>query len=426
MSQNLIVTVGSNPLPVAISILALKPKCVYLVHTPDVVKIVDRVSALLHDKLDGCETRPVLVREHRSATEIRKALENLKVVDGSTSINYTGGTKLMAVHSRAFWKEKGGKERNASYLGADGRLYFDDPVIDPRVGENLPKLTLGDLCKLHFGEPPSSCADEHLEVKRLALSRKIRETIVDKDWKPYVDMLPPLYGDGNGKIDLPERGIKGLYASWNASDEKNFKPKSPFTTMDLSALFSVLRVTASNLDRFSAWLRGEEYTQANNKKQTKARRDDAAWLYGKWLEVWLAGELDRAKLFDEVHQGVEIGAKPNDCEMDVIGIRGFRVFLFSCTVDSRNDLVKSKLFEAANRTARIGGEHARAAMVCLHPKPDEVLQTVREEHWEGYDRLRLFGAPHVRGEPAACNLPSGGSSAQEVTLLDGIRRWVEG
>jgi hypothetical protein len=374
----------------------------------------------------------VLVREHRSATEIWRALENLKVVDGSTSINYTGGTKLMAVHSRALWKEKGGLNRNASYLGADGRLYFDDPAVDPWRSEKLPKLTLVELCKLHFGKEPSAGAEEHGIERRRDFADRIRQFVIDKDWRTYADLMPPVYGDDKGKIDLPEQGLKGLYASWNASNKKNFKSTGVFSAMDLSRLFSALAVPANDLDGLSAWLRGDEYTSASGEKKKKARRDDATWLWGTWLEVWLAEELASARtsagepLFDEVHQSVKVGEEPDNFEMDVVAVRGFRVFLFSCTVDSRRELVKSKLFEASNRTARIGGEHARAAMLCLHPRPQEVLQSVREEHWEGYDRLRLFGAPHVLGGAAACELPSGEDSAQDVTLLDGIRSWVEG
>lgn len=128
-------------------------------------------------------------------------------------------------------------------------------------------------------------------------------------------------------------------------------------------------------------------------------------------------------LFDEVHQNVVIGDKPDDFEMDVVAVRGYRLFLFSCTVDDKNH-VKSKLFEADNRTARIGGEHARAAMVCLHKHPHKVLQTVQAEHWPGYDTLRLFGKPHVEGKEAPCQVIIGSQSPIAVTLQKGIEQWV--
>lgn len=194
-------------------------------------------------------------------------------------------------------------------------------------------------------------------------------------------------------------------------------------------LFNTLKVpAATNIESFSQWF-DDGYSRKNSGEKKTARLKNAQWLWSNWLEVWLADQLTNAKtddgksLFHEVSQNVEVGTEPDKFEMDVVAVRGYRVFLFSCTVDSKNH-VKSKLFEAANRTARIGGDHARAGLVSLHERPYEVLQTVREEHWQGYDTLRLFGEPHVKGEQAPCNVEPGTTESRKVTLLEGIRQWV--
>ena len=328
------------------------------------------------------------------------------------------------------WSENGGQLRNASYLSGDGRLYFDDPSTDPVAERHLPALSLVELCQLHFGRTPHKQGDEHREAERRDLAQRIQRIVVEHGFEAYRKQLPPLYGE-NGRINIEGCDLRcPVKADWNAAKDDGFKPDGAFSKMDLSGLFQTLEVPATNIDGFTRWFEGEGYESKSARKKAEAHLDHAKWLWSGWLEVWLAGQLAEAQtengepLFDEVHQSVEVGTKPDDFEMDVVAVRGYRVFLFSCTVDQKTHLVKSKLFEAANRTDRIGGEHARAAMVCLHGHPREVLQTVQEEHWPGYDTLRLFGKPHVVGGTASCKVATGGETPRDVTLLEGIRQWV--
>lgn len=430
MAETLIVTVGSSPLPVVVSVLYLKPARVFLVYTPDVSRVVDRVCDHLGRKLPGCERNVIEIPDHRSATKIHARLEGLKGSCSSSRLNYTGGTKLMAVHTHGFWTDHGGNPRDASYLGGDGRLYFHDASREPVPERDLPSLNLLELCELHFGRAPHKQADEHLDDKRLALAKKIWHIVCEQGFAVYREYLPPLYAESG------EMNIKGydlpcpVRVGWNAAKEHNFKERGAFFAVDLARLFQMLEVPATDIDSFGRWWDGAAYERKNSEGKTKARLEYAKWLWGGWLEVWLADRLAQAKdddgtpLFDEIHQSVWVGTEPDDFEMDVVAVRGYRVFLFSCTVDDKSYLVKSKLFEAANRTDRIAGEHARAAMLCLHQHPQKVLQTVQEEHWPGYDTLRLFGEKHVKGAKAPCRIPTGGKPPRDVTLLDGIRDWV--
>jgi len=111
-------------------------------------------------------------------------------------------------------------------------------------------------------------------------------------------------------------------------------------------------------------------------------------------------------------------------ELDVVAIKGFRLFVFSCSVDTGKGLLKEKLFEARNRAARLGGEHAKAALVCMSGNPLDILKTVTEEHWEGHDTLRVFGADHVAGRAAPCRRGNDGRPGSDMTLVDGISDWV--
>ncbi|MBE2294535.1 MAG: hypothetical protein IAF00_06265 [Phycisphaerales bacterium] len=422
----LIATVGSNPLPVVVSIRAIEPDRLWLLYTSDVEQITNRISEHLKVKLPNCKILPLEIKDHQKAKSIRATLEEIEEDWPNTKLNYTGGTKLMAVHVHSFWKEKGGKPENASYLGSDGRLYFDD-IKESLLEEQLPKLYLADLCQLHFNKNPKS-GNEHLNEKKLKLAQEIHRFVCDNNFSIYQDHLPPLYGENSlARLDGYDDKIK---CDWNAAKEFNFKKTGAFFKKDLSMLFKIFNLEAKSIEEFSCWLEGNSYHRKNSEQKKKANLSNAKWLYGVWLEVWLADQLkqmitcDGRKIFDEVHQNVSIGDKPDDFEMDVVAVCGYRLFLFSCTVDDNDYLVKSKLFEAGNRAARIGGEHARAAMLCLHEEPQSVLQTVQEERWSGYNTLRLFGLDHIKGGSKPCQVVSG-QQPRAVTLQQGVEEWVK-
>ena len=107
--NTLIATVGSNPLPVIVSIRTLKPNRLWLLYTDDVQEVTNRISNHLKGKLPNCNISPLEIKDHQKAKSIHAILGEITEDWPNTSLNYTGGTKLMAVHVHSFWKEKGGR-----------------------------------------------------------------------------------------------------------------------------------------------------------------------------------------------------------------------------------------------------------------------------------------------------------------------------
>lgn len=424
MPRDLILTVGSNPLPVVISAIALKPELVHLIYTPEVERVVNRVVDLLKNR-HLSEGKMVCLRNASNVSEIYNDLGPLSPVCQTSGFNYTGGTKLMATHGHVFWKSRGGQDYHASYLSANGFLYFDDRTINPLDLRHQPRLSLDEICKLHFGQNPNRPGDQHKIKTRLQLAKRIQQYVVKHGWKHYSELQPPLYGSALGALPVKSGLIPGVHFGFHAADKRNFSETGAFRNLDISELCAAIGVNGCrDIECVSRWLQG---TPVSNRKKLF---DDAKWLWGKWLEVWLAGEIEQAtdsdgnKLFDEVHQNVTVGTEPDDFfEMDVVAVRGHRVFLFSCTTDRSAGQIKTKLWEAASRTARIGGDHARAAMVCMSTNPAAVLRTVQAEHWAGYDTLRLFGEPHVRANSAECELVQA-QNALPMYLMEAIKQWV--
>jgi hypothetical protein len=379
--KTLIATVGSSPLPVVVAARHQHPQRVILLYTADVQEVVQRVADHVRRKLDECEIpSPIEIRHFQTAAGIHDDLKDLSrhwsEPDEDWSrmgLAYTGGTKLMAVHIHAFWREKGGLPRHGCYLGPDGRLCFDDGRWTPE--SDLPSLTLDEQCLLHLGQTPQTTNNAHTNPESRDLAAAVHRYVCAHGWQGY------------GK-ELKKRQTTGT-----------------------EAIADMLGVAHGLLEQ---------------------QRNRTKFLEGDWLEVWLASQLtairgdDGEPLFDEVAQSVRVDRNPN-FEIDVVATRGYRLFYFSCTAKGSDKEAKWKFFEALHRSARVGGEHARAAVVCLHENPTQVLRTVQAEHWPGYDTVRFFGKAHVTGGCAVCHLirgTEGREASDPITLEQGIKEWV--
>lgn len=121
-----------------------------------------------------------------------------------------------------------------------------------------------------------------------------------------------------------------------------------------------------------------------------------AWLVAEWLECWTARALLNTGLFHEVHDSVtfQIPDWTETSEVDVVAMRGHTPFVFSCTIDDKSSMGKHKLFEVRQRANQLGGEHARAAVVCLTTSPDDLAKQLNQG-WKGYGTIEAFGLPDL-------------------------------
>lgn len=128
-----------------------------------------------------------------------------------------------------------------------------------------------------------------------------------------------------------------------------------------------------------------------------------------WMEIWPATFFEQAKdeqgepLFDEVHQDVRVNDKQGEAfQADVLAVRGYTAYLFSCTASHTSQAVKDKLFEAVVCSAELGGDLARAAVVSLSSNPENAMRLMRmgasEDRSIAASNFRSFGLDHVRDE----------------------------
>ncbi|HQH70611.1 MAG TPA: hypothetical protein PK360_00880, partial [bacterium] len=145
----LLLLVGSNPLPNFLTALILKPKLVRLFYSEETKKVKDRLKKKLKEKLPDSSLDEKFIEDAANAEKVRKAINKSISIPPGTYLNYTGGTKIMAAHARMAFGARGGTERQASYLDERrGVLRFDDgDEID--LSRDRLELTLNDILALH-------------------------------------------------------------------------------------------------------------------------------------------------------------------------------------------------------------------------------------------------------------------------------------
>jgi len=375
LPEDLILLVGSNPLPNFVSVALLRPKRVHLVHSEETKTVCQRLANCLGKQLQ-CEvvgTEKYRIGNASDVSEIRRIAERLPM---GCALNYTGGTKVMAAHVLDVWKhQKGGRDDWASYLDdKSDKLLFDDGTevaIEEKVPMALTTLTdglHGLQVKTRTPVPGGPTEDDAAVVAKAVCGQ--------------VSLASQLYQHSHKSTD---RGVK-----WKTAKEVREQPISLASVgAELSA--SLIPREGSTSAQIDVWLR---------------------FLGGDWLEDYVAsllyGVQSKAPVVEGappnwfIHKGVTDNSR-RDFEVDVVLLRGHRLYAVSCTTEAQDHhLCQSKLFEVALRARQLGGDLARFAFVCLLSRDSQgnewadILENKIGSAWEAHFRPRVFGLRHLR------------------------------
>ncbi|MGA2263305.1 MAG: hypothetical protein ABSH28_17960, partial [Acidobacteriota bacterium] len=211
-SDHLFLLVGTNPLPdwVATRLLLKNDGQLYLVHSDQTAEVATRLARYLMDQ--GCrQPAYVEVKSAYKASEVYNSiLEKLKPIkSGSIGLNYTGGTKVMAVHGyRSIENESppGLPPLVFSYLeAARCAMQFEgDPRYpdgrDFRIGmvDEL-RISLTDLFRLHENFLVE-VADKTVNAEPIAvlLAEVHSKKTGQEAWRSCVYKLPIKYPPSTG------------------------------------------------------------------------------------------------------------------------------------------------------------------------------------------------------------------------------------
>ena len=352
--KQLFLLVGSNPLPNLLAAIILKPESICLFYSPETESVKNHLLDTLKSKVGMENLSEKCIANATDPTAVRQAF---KLISDGAHLHYTGGTKIMAAHARMAFGEAGGKEAQASYLDERNTvLRFDDGYAIDLSKKEL-KLTIDEILGLHGiiilpkGEQPKPEPTEH-DVKRIV----------------------------EGSMKDPELARK-LY---NIYREEG-KPRS----------FNKAKQEPVKLEDFVNDLSIQQLPEIGWTKNTYEKWCD--FLGGGWLERWCCDLVRDVAKESEVHVSVDCKrTNGRQFEIDVALVRGHRLYVISCTTDTKIRLCKSKLFEVSLRARQLGGDLARSALVCLlHGSNDkgsyvDQLRNDVEDIWAASNTPQVF------------------------------------
>jgi len=390
--DHLFLLIGENPLPnyVAARTLLKEGGTVYLVFTKNTIPQKNSLQGEdgLH-KL-GIKCQPVDLSDNESnAQEIYTHIQkwvNKSATEGKVGLNYTGGTKAMAVHTyRAIQELK--PDAFFSYLDPRRLKMWINQGNQKPVDYDVPlQVSLEELFTLHgkylltnFPPTPKPClSDLAVEIAKI-YTNKDNENYGNK-LKQWLSKLPHL----NSGIDLHTLSPELLNLLKDYIDLS--QDKAQITEKAKQAGFH-------KFDKFKEWLDGlwlESYV-------LKKVQDVADEMGVKKSDIKMSFNVvdDKSKINTTKKE------EDGKFELDIAFIKGYQLFAISCTAKIGKSDCKEKLFEAYLRAKELGGDEARVALVCCYydkKNNDDDPQKIEDElarFGTSDPKVKVFGRKHL-------------------------------
>ncbi|MFP4411316.1 Card1-like endonuclease domain-containing protein [Coleofasciculus sp.] len=385
--DHLFLLIGENPLPnyVAAKTLLKKGGKPYLIFTEHTDKPAER----LQEALDLSDEEMVTLDNNESNSyeiknKIREKVQELQdkyPEKKRFGLNYTGGTKAMAVHAyqallQPRLKEPTDKlnpEPIFSYLDSRQLRMLIDQTTNP-VPLDIPKelldLSLSKLFKLH-GFTLSKAPKTEVTLGNL-VGAIVNHNAEWQNWCSKVLRLEARKKIELGEVKLANNEIEKIVElnNWiNATELRRLA----LPIQDLpEEINNVMK--QNNLVDINECLSIQQIEQTGiipkPKETKKYPQEICKWLEGVWLEDYVLQQLEKIKTecsINEIGMSFDFKKEYNvaEFEFDVAFLRGYQLFAISCTTDTKPGLGKFKLFEAHRRAKQIGGDEARVALVCF-------------------------------------------------------------
>lgn len=423
--DHLFLLVGENPLPnyVAAKLLIREKGTVHLVHSTRTKPEYDKLVEVLKD--ERIQTQPVsLAKSEADGSEIRKKISQAlkpqgKKLQGRIGLNYTGGTKAMAVHAYQAiqdFEPVSDESTVFSYLDSRSLQLFVDGDKPVPVGLAVqPPPSLDTLLRLHNlswdkNNPPIS--QSQLSNAAVEFAKEFmkapdsgKESRISGGWNKWCRVALQ-----NAKYQEGEQ--KGF---WKSEEELSVLPdlNIEMATKD-NGYFQIP-------DELRKILRVDLGASTDTQIKVSCIREQLIdkslgfqyvyhWLNGGWLEdyvLWQVQKLSEEKperLIREFKSSLHIKdpefdwKKVDQFEFDVVFLRGYQLFAISCTTISDYKSCKQKLFEAQLRARQLGGDEARIALVCCYDGRTEKLRKelslvvgTQKEEDKSDKRIEVFG-----------------------------------
>lgn len=392
-SDHLFLLIGTNPLPnyVAAKLLLKPGGIVYLVHSDEssgTTRAALRLESLLRNEELINQPVKIQVDEARAADIFAKLTwETKKIKSGTVGLNYTGGTKVMAVHAHRALRQAAEQQKLTapvcSYL--DARTYemlFDPIGMDNPAGKPVllaAPLNLIELLRLHDIELREGAPSQSpiLLASATELIKLHADKMAAEQWRCWC-----------------EKELKAK--TWRILDKAN-QLKSVSLVWPTDTIFAPVATSICrelNLPVFPEINLGE----SSIKQKFGQIKYFCKWLDGVWLENYVLNQVEQVAnkcQLNDYGMSLDTDSKKVslDFEFDVAAMRGYQLFGISCSTTTTKALAKSKLFEAFVRARQLGGDEARVGLVCAYSRPEELEREI-EKTWDISGKLKVFGPEH--------------------------------
>jgi hypothetical protein len=310
-------------------------------------------------------------------------------------LNYTGGTKAMAVHTyrvlenklKACWRDN----FSASYLDARDFNITIDQYPEKLTGDlrKLIQLKWEDLFALHNNEIKSIKNNYlyNIEISRQeAIMQSFAEMAARDKLLDFRSWVNTANRNNSQRENAPDKE-KGLFN--NPKDSISDKEVENIINIRLKAytpdnnpeLFDCL-TTFPEADRFATkdgkWLYNNFVISGNSNNSSRLTE----FLTGKWLEAYVAWvlskkideyKIERSYVVANYELKTRKGRGSHQYEVDILVTNGYQICGISCGTALEYErgtqkipaAIKTKGFEVILRSSQMGGDEARAILVTL-------------------------------------------------------------
>lgn len=363
----LFLLVGSNPLPNYVATHLLAKDTVVLLHSTKTTRVAERLARQLRKERQDLAVHFYTIPESDGpiiASEVEKAVRSFPA--GKTAgLNYTGGTKPMAVYSyRSLFQMS--PRTVFSYLDARTLSMVIDPGSGPvqriPVGRQI-SMTLEQIASLH--------GYEIKESRKSPRNKLIAAAIAD------VHLAP----DGMQQW-------RNWLNTWSSGASLPDMNRFPALTPVIQAFAHVCWGSATE-SGVAAALGFQRLNQCGK------------YFVGGWLEDYVIEALTQVnqqlQLDDYACEMKLKAAKRPDFELDAALTIGYQLFAISCIVSEEKGKAKEHLLEIFVRAGQLGGDEARfAAVTFCDDRNVGALHSEVTEAWDAAGKIRVFGRRHIR------------------------------
>jgi hypothetical protein len=398
--DHLFLLVGENPLPnyIAARTLLKDNGTVYLVFTNHTTKQKGFLLEALNQyniKCEGIDLANYESNSYHIRNTLHKRIKSLP--PGIIGLNYTGGTKAMAVHAYKAIEEfaqEFNRDVRFSYLDPRKlKMCIDQPNNKPLEFHVPLHLSLKEIFNLHDNKWRDDKPPQSKPVLKDAAAKfaEFHENIqLAKEWRDWCD---------DQLHSLKYRGF------WKSEDE--LKSISSISLQGLSK--TIKNIISQELGVFNENIKLPEVKKKGFSNLTQI----CEWLDGIWLESYVLAKVQEIQNEFGIKESMmsfhikdpQSRKERDRFEFDVAFIKGYQLFAISCTTSMNKKLCKEKLFEAHLRARQLGGDEARVALVCFSDRPEWIKDDMR---FAIDDRkIEVFGIDDIEN------------------LADGIADWIE-